>query len=127
MIVSPPQLQRVFTGLRLTLGLVVFGQSLATAISASGITDGSHHNPALLVLAGIESVAALLFLLPRTTAPAAATLVVIFAVAIALHLTTGNGFPAHLLVYIAAATVVAVHDRTAHSRAAPLDPSPGAS
>jgi hypothetical protein len=97
MTVPPPQLPRVFTGLRLTLGLVVFGQSLATAISASGTTDGSHHNPALLVLAGIEAIAALLFLLPRTTGPAAATLVAIFAVAIALHLTTGNGFPAHLL------------------------------
>jgi hypothetical protein len=52
---------------------------------------------------------------------------VVLAVAIALHLTTGNGFPAHLLVYIAAVTVVAVHDRTARSHAAPLDPSPGAS
>jgi hypothetical protein len=127
MTVSPPQLPRVFTGLRLTLGLVVFGQSLATAISASGITDVSHHDPALLVLAGIEAIAALLFLLPRTTAPAAATLVGIFALAIALHLTTGNGFPTHLLVYIAAATVVAVHDRTARRHPAPIDPSPGAS
>jgi hypothetical protein len=54
MTVSPPQLPRVFTGLRLTLGLVVFGQSLATAISAAGITDVSHHDPALLVLAGID-------------------------------------------------------------------------
>jgi hypothetical protein len=41
-------------------------------------------------------------------------------VAIALHLTTGNGFPAHLLVYIAAVTVVAVHDRTrSQPRSAP--------
>jgi uncharacterized membrane protein YphA (DoxX/SURF4 family) len=126
MTVSPPQLRRVFTGLRLTLGLVVFGQSLATAISASGITDVADHNLALLLLAGIEAIAALLFLLPRTTAPAAVTLVVIFAVAIALHLTTGNGFPAHLLVYIAAVTVVAVHDQTARSRTAPIDASPGA-
>jgi hypothetical protein len=45
-------------------------------------------------------------------------------VAIALHLTTGNGFPAHLLVYIAAVTVVAVHDRTARSHPAPIDASP---
>lgn len=126
MTVSPPQLPRVFTGLRLTLGLVVFGQSLATATSASGLTGGSHHNLALLVLAGIEAIAALLFLLPRTTGPAAATLVGIFAVAIALHLTTGNGFPAHLLVYIAAVTVVAVHDRTARGHPAPIDASPGA-
>jgi hypothetical protein len=126
MTVSPPQLPRVFSGLRLTLGLVVFGQSLATVISASGLTDGSHHNLALLVLAGIEAIAALLFLLPRTTGPAAATLVGIFAVAIALHLTTGSGFPAHLLVYIAAATVVAVHDRTARSHSAPIDASPSA-
>jgi predicted MFS family arabinose efflux permease len=108
MTVSPPQLPRVFTGLRLTLGLVVLGQSLATATSASGLTGGSHHNPALLVLAAIEAIAALLFLLPHTTGPAAATLVGIFAVA------------------IAAVTVVAVHDRTAPSHPAPIDASPSA-
>jgi hypothetical protein len=105
---------------------VVFGQSLATATSASGLTDGSHHNLALLVLAAIEAIAALLLLLSphhrsRSRHPRGD-----LRRGHRLHLTTGNGFPAHLVVYIAAVTVVAVHDRTARSHPAPIDASPGA-
>lgn len=87
-----------FTAFHWTLGLVVFFESLRTALGAAS-------NPHLLVLASVETLAAALFLWPRTLRLGAVLLIAVFAVAFLAHAWRGQ-FPGALLVYAAGALLV---------------------
>jgi hypothetical protein len=104
----PRRLVLSFLGLWFTLGLVVLYASVRTFLSAM---SGTMHGPAhihLSLLAGIESVAALLFLVPRTLRVGGTGLLLTFAVALLAHALTGE-FQAILVLYAAATIFVMVH------------------
>jgi hypothetical protein len=100
-------LRRIFVVFHLTLGGVVFGESLRTALAASG-HGGGRANIALAILASVEALAALLFLLPLTLRPAGVALLAVFAIAFLLHLQRGE-MPLTLLVYGAGVAFVMAH------------------
>jgi uncharacterized membrane protein YphA (DoxX/SURF4 family) len=100
-------LRRTFVVFHLTLGLVLFIESLRTALSAARGGPG-HANVALAIFASTEALAALLFLLPRLTRAAGVTLLIIFAVAFLLHLHRGE-LHLTLLVYGAGVALVMAH------------------
>jgi hypothetical protein len=99
-------------GLRLALGIVVLLESVHFALSPAA----AHHfaqtglapwiRP---VLAWSEAAAALLFLVPITTLVGGSALLLIFAVAIAIHFQTGNFGFGGLIVYSMAVIVCITH------------------
>lgn len=95
----PARLVRAFLALWWTTGVAVLYLSALTLRLA--LQRGDHH---VVLLAGVEAVSALLFLLPWTMRPGAAGLLLTFAVAMAVH-----GPRADLLVYTAIVVFVAVH------------------
>jgi hypothetical protein len=103
------KLQNSVCVLRWTLGLVVLAESALLAFEAGRILNFSKSGfphwvrPAL---AWPEMAAALLFLVPATSAWGARLLLVIFAVAALLHVLHGQYDVGGLLVYAAAAWVV---------------------
>lgn len=102
----------------LTLGSVVFFASVRTFL---GAVQGQAHGPQgvhLGLLAGIEAVAALLFLVPWTMRVGAYGLLATFAVAIAVHIASGE-FPGPLLAYAAGTVFVLVHGPVRWSWIAP--------
>jgi uncharacterized membrane protein len=102
------RLSRAFAILYLTLGLVVLVQSVSTvveAVRASVPIADRHHG---LILGGLETLAAVLLLIPRTMRLGASALLVIFALAFAFHAVQGDvAWP--LLVYGAAVFFVRTH------------------
>jgi len=78
-----------------TTGLVILIQSATTTAQALST------NLQLAVLAGAETAAATLFLLPKTRRIGGTALLVILGLATGLHLIAGD-MQWHLLVYIAA-------------------------
>ena len=107
-----PTVVRAFMVFHLALGTVVFVQSLRSAIASSGF--GSETPPAWHVagLAGVEALAALLFLWPATLRLGGAVLMLTFAVAAAAHALRGE-LPGALLVYAAGTAFVMAHGRVA--------------
>jgi len=104
----PRRLVLAFLALWITLGLVVFVASARTLIGAE---RGLAHGPAgvhLAVLAGVEAVAALLFLIPRTMRLGGLALLATFAIAILAHALTGE-FPMVVALYAVATSFVMVH------------------
>jgi uncharacterized membrane protein YphA (DoxX/SURF4 family) len=101
-------LRRTFVLFHLTLGAVIFIQSLITFWHAAHPQKSGHHNIALAAFAAAEAVAALLFLLPFAIRWAGACLLLIFAAATLIHLATGE-FPSTLLVYAAGVSFVMAH------------------
>jgi len=99
------KLVRSFALFHLTLGAVVFAASVMTLAHATG---GPHVNPHLALLAGIEAIGAVLFLLPWTLRLGGTLLLVTFAIAILLHFHDGS-FPMSLLVYAAGTFFVMTH------------------
>lgn len=97
--------------LRLVLGLVIGGYSAALAVSQ---LRGSTHMP-LLVLGIAETVAAVLFLLPKTMRLGGIALIIIFALAAAFHVAHGEYNVANLTIYAAAALAV-ISDRDIYER-----------
>ena len=99
-------LRRTSVAFHITLGAVVFIESVRTTLAAvqEHISNplGSH----LAILAGIEALAALLFLVPRTLKAGSIMLLVIFAFAVAVH---GIQHELGLLVYAAGVLFVSVH------------------
>ena len=99
--------------LRWTVGLVVFLESYRTfrrGISGLHLAhSGGIHPVILLVLAGPEMVAAILFLCPRTVIIGSYALLTIFALAVLVHLLHGQWNFEVLLVYAAAVMVVMTH------------------
>jgi hypothetical protein len=92
-----------------TLGIVVFVASLTTLLRALGwLGEAAPHLHHLALLAGIETFAALLFLVPATFRFGGGLLLGTFALAIGVHLLRVE-FPASLLVYAAGTVLVMVH------------------
>lgn len=105
---SQRALRRTFIAFHITLCVVIFIQSIVTVLHTAGANKLQHSNIALLALASAEALAALLFLLPAAMRSAGATLLAIFAIAIALHALQGE-FPSTLLVYAAGVGFVMAH------------------
>lgn len=97
--------RRSFIGLHVTLGLVILIVSVRTLIHAWADPADHLH---LGAVATLETLAALLFLWPRTLRIGGAALVAILLTAAAAHAVRGE-FPAAPLVYAAAALFVTVH------------------
>jgi hypothetical protein len=101
-------LVRGFLSLYAVVGVVVLVESLQTVWAA---THGGFSEPDrthALILGGLESLAAVAFLLPRTMHWGAAALLAIFAIAFTLHSLQGHP-PLTLLVYAAAVLFVRLH------------------
>jgi hypothetical protein len=97
---------RAFTIFHLTLGIVVAIESIRTVIRALQ----GHPNHALLLLASVEAVGAVLFLLRRTLRVGAAAMLAAFAIAFLVHAPRGEVNLA-LLVYAAGTVLVVLHHR----------------
>jgi hypothetical protein len=94
-------LRRTFVLFHCTLACVIFAQSMLALLHALG--SGHNH---IILLAGAEALACVLFVVPRTLKLGGGVLLVVFAIAILIH-----GFLAEisLLVYSAAVLFVMVH------------------
>lgn len=102
----PRTLLRAFLALWLTTGIVLLIGSIDTARAA--LAASSHTNPHLIILGGVEAVAAVLFLVPRTLQVGAVGLVATIAVAFVFHAAIGQ-FRGDLLLYAAVVTFIAIH------------------
>jgi hypothetical protein len=117
----PHRLVYAFRAFWWTLGVVVLVASVRTCLAA---LHRNAHGPAeihLALLAGIEAIAALVFLVPRTMRIGGIALLVTFAFAISAHAAAGE-FPGQVLLYTAATIFVLAHGPVspgAHERAAP--------
>jgi hypothetical protein len=98
------RLLRAFVLLWWTLGLVLLIASIKTV--GGGLVP-AHHSPVVL-LAAVEAVAALLFLVPPTLRLGAAGLLLTLAVAALVHLAM-HELRWDLLLYAAGVYFVAVH------------------
>lgn len=101
-------LRRTFIIFHLTLGIVVFIESVGTVLHSIGGQRIQHFNTALAVFASLEALAALLFLLPITMRLAGVALLLIFGAAIIFHGLHGK-FLSTLLVYAAGVAFVMAH------------------
>jgi uncharacterized membrane protein YphA (DoxX/SURF4 family) len=89
-------------GLRWTVGLVVLWQSLEFVFSESSAKAFAHTGlPAWIrpVLGGVEMVAAIIFLVPAATIVGGYALLVIFLVAVIIHILHGWYDVGSLVVY----------------------------
>jgi hypothetical protein len=102
------RLGRAFVTLHLTLGFVVLIDSAVAFSGAIGLTGSHEINMHLAILAGVETIAAALFLLRATVRVGGIALLGVFAVAVLVHAAQGE-FAAHLLVYVAGTLFVLVH------------------
>jgi hypothetical protein len=100
-------LVRAFLGLWWTLGAVLLVLSVRTALNALWPGPGGFDLHVALI-ASIEAVGALLFLIPRTMRAGGWTLLATFAAASLLHLAHGE-FPWQLLIDAAGVLFVIVH------------------
>lgn len=99
---------RAIAALTWTLGVVVLAESIRFALSHSAAYHLTTLGlPAVLgpLLGGVEALAALLFLIPSTRRAGGAGLLVIFAIAGAIHLLHGEYDVGGLVVYAAAVLV----------------------
>ncbi|HKN66564.1 MAG TPA: hypothetical protein VJW73_09820, partial [Gemmatimonadaceae bacterium] len=110
---SPQRLLRSFLFLWVVTGVALLYGSVATARSA--LQTGAHLNPHLVLLASVEALAAILFLIPRLMRIGAigllATIFVAFTVHAALH-----EFRADLVLYGAAVLFVMIHGSLTHEQ-----------
>jgi len=100
--------RRTFMAFYLTLGIVVFLQSVRTALTAAGLGSSANPDWHVLALAGTETLGALLFLWRPWARLGGAVLLVTFAIAAAAHALRGE-FPGTLLVYAAGTVFVMAH------------------
>jgi hypothetical protein len=111
--------RRALLFLHWSVGLVVLWQSWLTFHSTLEHWHAAGHSAALayarLVLSGAEMVAAILFLVPFTVVMGGYFLLVIFALAIVIHLLHGDPAGLETLVVYGAAVLVSV----AHRKQAP--------
>jgi len=105
---------KAMRGLQWTLGLVVFAE--AALLVFSGHTSAAHQvgvpRVVLTALASAEMLAATLFLIPRTMVTGGLALMVIFVLAMLLHILHGQTNVGGLVVYAAAAWAVVGASRT---------------
>ena len=102
---TDPRLRRSFIALHVSIVLVALVQSAQALHHAIGDLAGHHY---LVLFAGLQLLAGILFLLPRTLTAAGATLVVVFAHA-AVYQAVNGQFPATALVCAVAALFVTLH------------------
>ena len=102
---TPGSLYRSFLILYRTTGLVLLLASVETVLHAA---HGGTTDPHVVVLASVEALAAVAFLVPRTMRLGASALLGVFALAFALHATRGE-LPLQLLAYAAAVLFVRAH------------------
>jgi hypothetical protein len=104
---SPTAVRRSFIVFHLVLGLgllVASGQTLAHALAPGNWPT----HQALAIFAGVEALAAILFLVPRTLRPGALLLVLIAGHAFIVHGIGGEWRP-DLAIYAAGAWFVFAH------------------
>lgn len=98
--------------LKWSTGLVVLWQSWLTFHSSVAQLNAPGHSSALahvrLVLSGAEILAAVLFLVPRTTKVGGCALLVIFLLAIVIHTSHGDFGGLGVLVLCGAAVMVCI-------------------
>jgi hypothetical protein len=106
--VIPVSLQRSLTALRITLAVMIVWLSLPTAFPAAAAPAPPHAGLAgfVRVLAGVETVAAALLLVPALVRFAAWALIAVFGMAIGVHLLHGEYRVGALAIYLAATAVV---------------------
>ena len=95
--------RRTFVLFHITLGMVVFLQSVSTVLRASSGHFVEAMRSHVTILAIVEALAAIIFLLPRTVKVGGAMLLIIFAVALAVH-----GVRGELTLFVYAVGVVLV-------------------
>jgi len=98
---------RAFLCLWWVLGglLTVYGvQTACRAIAAGSHGDNLH----AAILGSVETVAAVLFLIPRTMRVGGICLLIVFVIALALHASKGE-FASQLLLYAVAVGFVVAH------------------
>ena len=104
---DPVAPRRAFIVFHLVLGLGLLVASIETLVH-SVAAENVHSHQHLAVVAGIEGIAALLFLIPRTLRLGAVLLVLTIGVAFVLHALRGE-FRPDLAVYAAGAWFVFEH------------------
>lgn len=92
-----------FIGFHFILAIVILLQSVWGVKHAL-----STANHALLILAIVEAAAAIVFMIPRTTRLGGLILLIVFAVAFAIHLLHGE-LDLRLLVYAAGTLFIVIH------------------
>jgi len=99
---------RAFLVLWWTLGILLVCYSADTAWHNLGA--GRNGDVHVFILASVEAIAALLFLVPKTMRAGGICLLTVFAAAIVLHGVKGE-FPSQLLLYGVAVAFVMIHGR----------------
>ncbi len=98
--------QRVFALFHVVLALVVFLVSIGALWRAMAPQPHGNPNLHLVILAGIEALAAILFLIPKSLDVGGTVLLVVFGIALAIHGIRGQ---LSLFVYAAGVLLVMVH------------------
>lgn len=103
------RLKCALTGLKWTLALVILIEAVLFVIPGARHDFARTHMPDILrqVLGWSEIVGAVLLLIPKTTISGACILLVVFVLAIVIHLLHGIFNVGSLVVYVAAAWAVA--------------------
>src|SRR5689334_12252117 len=101
-----PWLRRSFVLFHVTLAVVVLIESVMTVVHSLHSQTESHLNHILPWFAGIEALAAVMFLIPQTLKIGGAILLLIFLTAIIVH-GPADGMP--LIVYAAGIVFVMAH------------------
>ena len=105
--------RRAFVLFHLTLGVVVFIESVLTVVNSLHSTTTSHLNTIVPWFAGLEALAAVLLLIPQTMKVGGAILLLIFLAALIVH-GPADGMP--LIVYSAGVIFMMIHGSAYSSR-----------
>ena len=109
-----PLLRRSFIAFHLALGLGLLAGSIQTLLHALA-PENRHSHQHLALIAAIEAIGAILFVIPRTLRPGALVLVFIIGLAFLLHTVQGEWRP-DLAIYAVGAWFVLVHGSGWHER-----------
>lgn len=99
-------LRRAFVAFHLTLGIVIFIESVLAVIHSLHSQTASHLTSILPWFAAVEAISAAMLLIPQTLKIGGAILLLIFIAAIVVH-GPADGLP--LFVYAAAVVFVMAH------------------
>ena len=102
-------LKRAITALQWTLGIVILVEAILFVMPSAGHGFAQTHIPDTLrlVLGWGEILGCVLMLIPRTAVRGAWILAAVFGLAILIHLLHGMYGVSNLVIYIAAAWVIA--------------------
>ncbi|HEV2750584.1 MAG TPA: hypothetical protein VGV12_08690 [Gemmatimonadales bacterium] len=100
-------LRRSFIAFHLTLGVALLYLSLRTAVQAF-VSAGGHSDPHVGAVGVVETIGAVLFLVPRTLRVGGALLLLTLGLVLLVHALSGQ-FRADLMVYAAGTWFVMVH------------------